>query len=141
MSIHTTHAASTVPDARAFELRVTPDRTQLFAFGAITWNRHKIHFDRVHAMAEGYPDVVVQRGLLGNFLARAVAAWAGPEARIERLSWKVLHSAFPDRELCCQGEVSAVWEDRGERLVECVLRIVDPDGLRVVDGAARVRFQ
>jgi len=39
-----------------FELRVTPNRTQLFTFGAITWNRHVIHFDRTQAQAEGFSD-------------------------------------------------------------------------------------
>lgn len=141
MATETTSQTSPVPDARAFELRVTPDRTQLFAFGAITWNRHKIHFDRAQAQAEGFADVVVQRGLLGNFLARSVSAWAGPRARIERLTWKVLRSTFPDHELRCQGEVTAVAEERGERLVDCALRIVNPEGHHIADGAARVRFR
>ena len=130
-----------IPEARAFELRVTPSRTQLFTFGAITWNRHKIHFDRAQAQAEGFIDVVVQRGLLGNFLARSVARWAGAGGRLERLTWKVHQSAFPDQELRCQGEVAKVSEEAGARVVDCVLRIVNPDGAQVAAGEARVRFQ
>src|SRR5689334_1264407 len=110
------------PEERAFELRVTPNRTQLFAFGAVTWNRHKIHFDRTHAQAEGHRDVVVQRGLLGNFLARSIETWAGESGRIERLRWKVSRSAFPDEELRCQGMVTNVREEAGARIVECALR-------------------
>lgn len=131
-----------IPEARAFELRVTPSRTQLFTFGAITWNRHKIHFDRVQAEAEGFRDVVVQRGLLGNFLARSVMRWAGTDGRMERLAWRVTQSAFPDQELRCQGEVTSVTEDDdGARVVECALRIVNPDGAQVAAGEARVRFR
>lgn len=131
-----------IPEARAFELRVTPSRTQLFTFGAITWNRHKIHFDRVQAEAEGFRDVVVQRGLLGNFLARSVMRWAGADGRMERLAWRVTQSAFPDQELRCQGEVTSVTEDHdGARVVECALRIVNPDGAQVAAGEARVRFR
>ena len=129
-----------IPDQRAFELRVTPNRTQLFAFGAITWNRHKIHFDRAHAEAEGFPDVVVQRGLLGNFLARTIESWAGESAEIEQLRWKVLRSAFPDAELRCQGMVTKVSEAAGARVVECALRILDQAGEQVAVGDARVRF-
>ncbi len=128
-----------IPQTRAFELRVTPTRTQLFTFGAITWNRHKIHFDRAHAEAEGFRDVVVQRGLLGNFLARSVLAWSGPAGRLERLHWKVQNSAFPDQELRCQGEVTAVSEDGS--VVDCTLRILDPQGANVASGEARVRFR
>lgn len=129
-----------IPEARAFELRVTPNRTQVFTFGAITWNRHKIHFDRAQAEAEGFSDVVVQRGLLGNFLARSVTGWAGTEGRLERLQWKVIQSAFPDQELRCQGEVTKVSEEGGASVVDCSLRIMNPDGAQVVLGEARVRF-
>jgi len=132
---------SEIPEAKAFELRVTPSRTQLFTFCAITWNRHKIHFDRAHAQAEGFNDVVVQRGLLGNFLARSVARWAGTEGRLERLVWKVNQSAFPDQELRCQGEVANVVEENGSRVVDCVLRITNPEGVQVAAGDARVRFR
>lgn len=131
---------SQIPEASAFELRVTPSRTQLFTFCAITWNRHKIHFDQAHARAEGFRDVVVQRGLLGNLLARSVAGWAGANARLERLVWKVTQSAFPDQELRCQGEVTRVTEEGGASIVECALRIMNPDGAQVAAGEARVRF-
>jgi len=132
---------SQIPEARAFELRITPSRTQLFAFCAITWNRHKIHFDRAQAEAEGFGDVVVQRGLLGDFLARSVERWAGRDARLERLMWKVNHSAFPDQELRCQGEVTKVLQEGGASVVECALRIMNPDGAQVAAGEARVRFR
>jgi len=131
---------SQIPEASAFELRVTPSRTQLFTFCAITWNRHKIHFDRAQAEAEGFKDVVVQRGLLGNFLARSVAGWAGADAHLERLMWKVNQSAFPDQELRCQGEVTKVSEEGETRVVDCALRIMNPDGAQVAAGEARVRF-
>jgi hydroxyacyl-ACP dehydratase HTD2-like protein with hotdog domain len=129
-----------IPEARAFELRVIPSRTQLFTFGAITWNRHKIHFDRAHAEAEGFSDVVVQRGLLGNFLARSVARWAGAAGHLERLQWKVQQSAFPDQELRCLGEVTKVLEGGAGSIVECALQILDARGGQVAVGEARVRF-
>jgi 3-methylfumaryl-CoA hydratase len=40
---------------------ITPDITQLFRFSALTFNAHRIHYDRDHARdAEGYPGLVVQ---------------------------------------------------------------------------------
>lgn len=129
-----------IPHDPAFELCVTPDRRQLSAFGVVTCNRHKIHFDREHAQAEGHHDVVVQRGLLGNFLARCVVRWAGPTGRLERLHWKVLQSAFPDQELRCQGAVTCTTETTDGTVVECALQILDPGGGQVAVGEARVRF-
>ena len=35
-----------------------PDVVQLFRFSAITFNPHRIHYDRTYAMeVEGYPDL------------------------------------------------------------------------------------
>ena len=36
----------------------TPDRLQLFAFSAATWNTHRIHTDPGYAASKGYPDVL-----------------------------------------------------------------------------------
>lgn len=97
----------------------TPTKTQLFMFSAITWNRHQIHFDKDQAQAEGFPDVAVQRGLIGNFFARAL--WSWKLGRISRLQWKVTQSAFPGRELRCEGRVT---EGTGPRAT-CELTLFD----------------
>ena len=59
------------------ELTVCPDYVQVFMFSAITWNRHHIHYSKDAALSEGLPDVVVQRALIGNFLARLITNWVG----------------------------------------------------------------
>jgi 3-methylfumaryl-CoA hydratase len=44
---------------------VTPDPTLLFRFSALTFNAHRIHYDRSYATAvEGYPGLVVQGPLI-----------------------------------------------------------------------------
>lgn len=41
--------------------RVAPDPTQLFRFAALTFNAHRIHYDREYCRAiEGYPGLLVQ---------------------------------------------------------------------------------
>jgi 3-methylfumaryl-CoA hydratase len=41
--------------------RITPDPTQLFRFSALTFNAHRIHYDRDYCRdVEGYPGLVVQ---------------------------------------------------------------------------------
>jgi 3-methylfumaryl-CoA hydratase len=46
--------------------RFTPDPTQLFRFSALTFNAHRIHYDRDYTRdVEGYPGLVVQ----GPFIA------------------------------------------------------------------------
>ena len=82
------------------ELIVRPDRTQIFMFSAITWNRHLIHYSKDAAISEGLPDIVVQRALIGNFLARLITDWVGDSAELRRLTWKVTRSALPGQGYC-----------------------------------------
>ena len=83
-----------------------PTAMQLFMFSAATWNRHRIHYERDAARAEGHGDVVVQRALIGNVFARHVAAWLGGQGHLQRLAWRVLASALPGQRLRCQGAVT-----------------------------------
>jgi 3-methylfumaryl-CoA hydratase len=52
---------------------ITPDPTLLFRFSALTFNAHRIHYDRDYAMAEeGYPGLVVHGPLTAVFLMELV---------------------------------------------------------------------
>lgn len=128
------------PGSQLQELRLTPLRSQVFMFSAITWNRHRIHFDKDQAIAEGFPDVAVQRGLIGNYMARLLTDWAGAGGRLGRLHWKVTRSAFPEEELCCQGIVTEVATVDNATTVSCALRVMNPRGEQVADGEGRVHF-
>jgi hydroxyacyl-ACP dehydratase HTD2-like protein with hotdog domain len=123
------------------ELEVVPDHMQIFQFSAITWNRHHVHYSKDAALAEGLPDVVVQRALLGDFLARAVGEWAGDDGDLRELSWKVRSSATPNARLRCQGEVVGVHTSDGATFAECELRIVTDDDQLVASGAARLELR
>jgi len=58
-------APSDVPWRR----RVTPDPVLLFRFSALTFNSHRIHYDRAWAMqVEGYPGLVVHGPLTSTLL-------------------------------------------------------------------------
>ncbi|MEC7302629.1 MAG: MaoC family dehydratase N-terminal domain-containing protein, partial [Pseudomonadota bacterium] len=49
-----------VPEGLPWQKEMAPDVVQLFRFSAITFNPHRIHYDRTYAMeVEGYPGLVV----------------------------------------------------------------------------------
>jgi hydroxyacyl-ACP dehydratase HTD2-like protein with hotdog domain len=123
------------------ELVVTPDRMQIFMFSAATWNRHRIHYDKDAALAEGLPDVVVQRALIGNLFARSLTGWLGDAGEIRELAWKVSASAVPDRALHCTGEALALEAGAGARELDCELRITDADARAIAAAHARVRLR
>ena len=65
------------PDApaRAVTEVVHPDTRLLFRFSALTFNAHRIHYDREYAMRdEGYPGLVVHGPLTAHLLLRLAEA-------------------------------------------------------------------
>jgi 3-methylfumaryl-CoA hydratase len=71
----TATAATTPPRApedHAWEDRVPLDPVQVFRYGAITWNAHRIHYDADYARGtEGYPGVVMNGGLTMHLLVES----------------------------------------------------------------------
>jgi len=63
------------PPTGSWSRRITPDPTLLFRFSAVTFNAHRIHYDRDYATtAEGYPGLVVQGPLVAVLLMELVRA-------------------------------------------------------------------
>ena len=60
---------------------VTVDPVLLFRFSALTYNAHRIHYDREYARAEGYPGLVVH-GPLQALLMAELARSRGPAVRV-----------------------------------------------------------
>ncbi len=120
------------------ELKVTPDHTQIFMFSAATWNRHHIHYSKDAAMAEGLPDVVVQRAFIGNLFARQLSEWMGDAGEIRELGWKVTQSAVPGCELTIRGTAVADEIRPAGREIDCELSMVDAQGRTIATGHARL---
>jgi len=131
VSFATLQAPAAIP-----ELRLTPDHTQIFMFSAATWNRHHIHYSKDAALAEGLPDVVVQRALIGNLFARLLTDWLGDAGEIRELGWKVTQSAVPGRELTVSGTATAIESRTNGRDIRCELAITDAQGRAIASGHA-----
>ena len=122
------------------ELIVCPDRTQIFMFSAITWNRHLIHYSKDAAISEGLPDIVVQRALIGNFLARLITDWVGDSAELRRLAWKVTRSALPGRDIVCRGKIKERMDSDGDKCLICEVTAYNENDELIASGDATVVF-
>lgn len=83
-----------------------PDSVLLFRYSALTFNGHRIHYDRDYATGqEHYPALVVHGPLLATLLAEQVAVFH-PEARISRFRFRAVRPVFDtDRlQLCSKRE-------------------------------------
>jgi 3-methylfumaryl-CoA hydratase len=62
-------APASVPEPADAVRRVTPDPVLLFRYSALTFNAHRIHYDRDYARdVEGYPGLVVHGPLIATLL-------------------------------------------------------------------------
>jgi len=122
------------------KLVIKPDYQQLFMYSAITWNRHVIHYNRQKASDEGLPDVVVQRGLIGNYFARLLENGMHHCADILRLEWRVLQSAVPGDTLTCSGVVRQVHEQVADTQIEFDLLMVNQNREVVARGTGTVQL-
>ena len=113
-----------------------PTNVELFRFSAMTWNSHRIHYDKVYAQSEGYPDVLVQSHLHGCFLLQAVMDWAGPRSRVLGFRWQNRGIAIPGDVLTCAGKV--IKAEAG--VVECELEERNQKGELCAPGWARVEL-
>lgn len=117
-----------------------PTAVQLFRYSAVTWNPHRIHFDKPYAESEGYPDILVQSHLHGCFLAQAVMDWAGPRARLRHFRWENRAFAVPGDVLTCTGTVTNKRVMDGVGLVECELHENNEAGQLCAPGWATVEL-
>jgi acyl dehydratase len=117
-----------------------PTRVQLFRFSAVTWNAHRIHYDKPYAESEGYPDILVQSHLHGCFLSETVMRWAGPNARLTRFGWQNRRFAVPGEVLTCSGQITKTYLSEGAGLVECELEERNQDGELCAPGWATVEL-
>lgn len=74
-----------------------PDTVLLFRFSALTFNSHRIHYDRDYACnVENYPDLVFHGPLTALLLSQLAARYAGNMA-MKNFSFRALAPLFADR--------------------------------------------
>ncbi|WFU31416.1 MaoC/PaaZ C-terminal domain-containing protein [Bradyrhizobium brasilense] len=89
-------------------LEKTFTAVDLMAYGAATWDWHRLHYDIEFARAMKLPNVVIDGQVFGALFARAVVDWAGPQAFVACLSFKMKSMAFAGETLRVEGEVTQI---------------------------------
>ncbi|WP_136660662.1 hypothetical protein [Nitratireductor sp. XY-223] len=111
------------PPAASLALDLIPDPVLLFRFSALTFNSHRIHYDREYAMStEGYSDLVVHGPLSAVLLAELVRKHS--KVPIRDFSFRAVRPLFANRPLHLRGEFHdgsfalAAYDDHGFLAVE-----------------------
>jgi 3-methylfumaryl-CoA hydratase len=99
---------------------VKPDPIQLFRFSALTYNGHRIHYDRDYAVnQEFYPALVVHGPLLAAMLLDSLRR-ERPGAFITEFRFRALRPAFDTDAICLCGRIEGK---------QVQLWTMDPEGM------------
>jgi 3-methylfumaryl-CoA hydratase len=87
-------APKMAPADASWERTITPDPVLLFRYSALTFNGHRIHYDRSYVTeVEGYPGLIVHGPLIATLLADLVQRNL-PQARMTSFSFRAVGPLF-----------------------------------------------
>src|SRR5439155_18435862 len=82
------------PSASTWERKVVPSDVLLFRYSALTFNSHRIHYDRRYVTeVEGYPGLVVHGPLIATLLLDLLRHQL-PEAVVTRYDFRAVQPLF-----------------------------------------------
>ena len=88
----------------------------LFAYGAATWDWHRMHYDAELARSKGFAAPVIDGQMYGALFARVAMRWAGPRAFVTKMSLRMKSMAFAGDTLRAEGSVVSI-DDNGRIVV------------------------
>ncbi|TQV81648.1 FAS1-like dehydratase domain-containing protein [Denitrobaculum tricleocarpae] len=117
----------TAPQEADWSRKLTPDPVLLFRYSALTWNSHRIHYDRDYVMGqEGYPGLVVHGPLLATLMLDQVRRLM-PAARVTDFTFAARRPVFDTSAFTVagarEGSAAAVW-------------VADSAGMLAMEGSA-----
>lgn len=82
------------PRNEQFSREIVPDPVLLFRYSALTFNGHRIHYDRSYVTGvEGYPGLIVHGPLIATLLMDLLRRNL-PDAKVKRFSFKAVRPTF-----------------------------------------------
>jgi 3-methylfumaryl-CoA hydratase len=100
-------APQPAPADAAFSRDVVPDPVLLFRYSALTFNGHRIHYDRPYVTGvEGYPGLIVHGPLIATLLLDLLRR-ERPQARVTRFAFKAVSPLFDIHRFSVHGRPEA----------------------------------
>ncbi len=87
-------APTPAPEGAVWEREIVPDDVLLFRYSALTFNGHRIHYDRRYVTEEeGYPGLVVHGPMIATMLVDLLRR-SMPDARLARFEFRAMRPVF-----------------------------------------------
>ena len=95
------------PAQSAWQRRINPDDVLLFRYSALTFNGHRIHYDRKYVTeVEGYPGLIVHGPLIATLLMDLLRRQQ-PDAHVLRFEFKAVRPTFDTHAFSVHGQPSS----------------------------------
>jgi len=95
------------PENNAWQRHWVPDDVLLFRYSALTFNGHRIHYDRKYVTeVEGYPGLIVHGPLIATLLLDLLR-WQLPEANVTQYQFRAVRPLFDIHPFDVCGEPAA----------------------------------
>jgi len=120
-----------IPDLQAWDWQqqITPSEPLLFRYSALTFNSHRIQYDKPYAVQEeGYPGLVVQGPLMATLLLNLAASKLGAN-KLSGFSFRGQAPAFAN------AAIYLVGKQDGENIR---LAVIGNDGKEIMSAQAAI---
>jgi acyl dehydratase len=111
---------------------------RLVAYGAATWDWHRLHYEPEYAAARNIPGPIVDGQMFGALLAEALIDWLGPRAFIRRMSFRLRAMVFAGETVRCEGEVASILAEADCDVVRVTQRVRVGERIAVEPASAEI---
>jgi len=111
---------------------------RLVAYGAATWDWHRLHYEREYAAARNIPGPIVDGQMFGALLAEALIDWLGPRAFIRRMSFRLRAMVFAGETVRCEGEIASILAEADGDVVRVTQRVRVGERIAVEPASAEI---
>ena len=116
----------------------TPSPVLLFQLSAVTWNSHRIHYDRPWAEHEGYENIVIHGPYHAEVLIQTLQRWIGDTGWLTKIGYQNRRYAVEGDTLTCSGTVTRLYEQDGAHYADLDVHVEKQDGTVTIPGTATV---
>ena len=107
----------------------------LVMYAGATWDFHRFHYDQAYVESTGVSAPFMDGQMAGALMARQLMAWAGPDAFVRRLSFRLRNMVLVGERITLTAQVTGTAVECGNPVVLCTVSIVKSYETTVVRDA------
>lgn len=115
-----------------------PTTRQLVQYAGASGDFYEIHYDKDFAIGNKLDGPILHGALKSAFLGQLVTDWIGPLGSLKRLQCQYRGMDAPGNAITAKGAVTRVYEEEGQRLVDCSIWLENSEGQNTTPGNATV---